>query len=160
MDHVVLKDLMPGDAGWLVEQHALVYTQEEGFDASFEGLVAQIVGTFIQNHDSSCERGWIAWAGAQRVGCIFCVKDSDQVAKLRLFLTIPSARGTGLGQMLLSECMGWARARGYGAMRLWTHESHIAACVLYARNGWRCTQSQAVTAFGRPLVSQIWEVQL
>ena len=101
MDHVVLKDLMPGDAGWLVEQHALVYTQEEGFDASFEGLVAQIVSTFIQNHDSSCERGWIAWAGAQRVGCIFCVKDSDQMAKLRLFLTVPQARGTGLGKRLL-----------------------------------------------------------
>ena len=82
------------------------------------------------------------------------------VAKLRLFLVEPEARGTGLGQQLLDKCINHARATGHHTLRLWTHESHRAACALYTKNGFDCTQSKPVTSFGVDLVEQTWDLDL
>ncbi|NKX43436.1 GNAT family N-acetyltransferase [Roseicyclus persicicus] len=154
---VVLDDLRIGDAGWLVMRHAELYAAEEGFDATFEPLVARILAEFLDGHDPARERGWIARAGDRRLGSIFCVRGpAPGLAKLRLFLLEPDARGIGLGQRLLDTCMGFARGAGYARMTLWTHESHRAACALYARNGFACTRSVPVVSFGRDLVEQEW----
>lgn len=155
-----IRHLTPGDSDWIVQQHAQSYAVSDGFDASFARTVAQILSDFEAEHDPACERGFVAWQGAQRLGCIFCVKQDDQTAKLRLFLLVPEARGKGLGKFLLQTCMGWARGQGYDRMELWTHESHKAACALYDRAGWRCRGSRPVTSFGVALVEQIWEVDL
>ncbi|MCM2561406.1 GNAT family N-acetyltransferase [Lutimaribacter sp. EGI FJ00015] len=160
MNDIVLRDLAIGDAGWLIQQHAELYARDEGFDASFEALVAEILANYIRDHDPACERAWIAWHGDVRLGSIFCVRLDEDTAKLRLFLTVPAARGTGLGQRLLDECTAWARARGYTRMQLWTHESHKAACALYQRNGWRCIAQEPVHNFGVDLVEQTWEIAL
>jgi GNAT superfamily N-acetyltransferase len=157
---VILRDLRPGDAGWLIMRHAELYARDEGFDQSFEVLVAEILAAFLRDHDPACERGWIAERDGLRLGSIFCVKAGEGVAKLRLFLIEPAARGTGLAPRLLQSCMGWARARGYRRMELWTHESHRAACRLYARTGFRLTGSRPVHNFGCDLVEQSWEIDL
>ncbi|MDX1781540.1 MAG: GNAT family N-acetyltransferase [Thalassovita sp.] len=149
-----------GDAGWLIEQHGMVYAREEGFDESFEALVARILSEFILEHDPDCERGWIAEQNGRRLGSVFCVRQDEETAKLRLFLLIPQARGKGIGQRLLTACMDYAREKGYKRMVLWTHESHRAACVLYARNGWKLTGSEPVRNFGVDLVEQSWEIAL
>jgi len=155
--NVALTGLRPGDAGWLIQHHAELYTRDEGFDESFEPLVARILADFLQTHDPACERGWIARRGDQRLGSIFCVKGPGPgVAKLRLFLLLPEARGLGLGQRLLDACMGFAREAGYERMVLWTHESHRAACALYAKNGFECAWSKPVRSFGVDLVEQEW----
>lgn len=154
---VELRDLAPGDAGWLIQQHAELYAAEEGFDHTFEPLVAEILAGFIRDHDPACERAWIATQGAERLGSIFCVRDDASTAKLRLFLLVPQARGLGLGKRMLGECLDFARAAGYRRMRLWTHESHRAACALYAAHGFALTDSRAVHSFGRDLVEQTWE---
>lgn len=159
-DGIDLRDLEIGDAGWLIQRHGELYAAEEGFDRTFEALVAEILAAYIRDHDPAVERAWIAHRGADRLGSIFCVRLSDEVAKLRLFLVEPSARGQGLGQRLLSECTGWAKARGYRRMSLWTHESHRAACALYARNGWVLTGAKPVRSFGVDLVEQSWEKTL
>jgi GNAT superfamily N-acetyltransferase len=160
-DEVILRDLRIGDAGWLIERHGVLYARDEGFDASFEALVAEILAAFIRSHDPATERGWIAEEAGRRVGSIFCVQSGDPgVAKLRLFLLIPEARGRGLGQRLLDTCLGFARAAGYRRLKLWTHESHRAACALYARNGFACTASYPVRSFGVDLVEQTWEIAL
>lgn len=153
---VDLRDLAPGDAGWIVGRHGALYAAEEGFDATFEALVAEIVAGFLRDHDPARERAWIAWAGGRRSGSVMVV-DDDGRAKLRLFLVEPEARGLGLGRRLLREAMAWARARGYPAMRLWTHESHRAACALYAAEGFTVTNSRAARSFGRDVVEQVWE---
>jgi GNAT superfamily N-acetyltransferase len=160
-DEVILRDLRIGDAGWLIEQHAVLYARDEGFDGSFEALVAEVLAAYLRHHDPATERGWIAEADGRRLGSIFCVQSGEPgVAKLRLFLLLPEARGRGLGQRLLDECLGFARAAGYRRLKLWTHESHRAACALYARNGFACTASFPVHSFGQDLVEQSWEIGL
>lgn len=160
MPEITLRDLRIGDAGWIIARHGELYAAEEGFDASFEALVAEIMADFIRNHDPACERGWIAEQDGVRLGCIFCVRQSDTTAKLRLFLIEPAARGQGLGHRLLETCMSYARQCGYRRMVLWTHESHRAACALYAAHGFELTRSEPVESFGVPLVTQTWEIDL
>jgi DNA-binding MarR family transcriptional regulator/RimJ/RimL family protein N-acetyltransferase len=153
----VLRDLRPGDAGWLIGQHGALYARDEGYDVSFEALVAEILAAFLRGHDPARERGWIAEAGGRRLGSIFCVRLSDEVAKLRLFLLVPEVRGRGLGQRLLDTCTDFARAAGYRKMTLWTHESHRAACALYAKNGWQKLSEVPTHSFGQDVVEQEWE---
>ncbi|QUJ75175.1 GNAT family N-acetyltransferase [Sulfitobacter albidus] len=146
------------DLDWLVAPHVEHYAAEEGFDASFGDLVAEILDAFIADHDPQDEAGWIAWQDGQRLGSIFCVRLDERRAKLRLFLLMPKARGQGLGRRLLEVCTDFARAKGYTGMQLWTHESHAAACALYRRNGWRMTEERAVTSFGRALIEQTYRI--
>lgn len=155
-NEVILRDLAIGDAGWLIQQHGELYAAAEGFDATFEALVAEILADFIRNRDPSCERAWIATRGNQRLGSIFCVRQNADTAKLRLFLLMPDARGQGLGKRLLAACIAYARATGYRRMQLWTHESHTAACALYAAQGFTLTGSKPVHSFGVDLVEQSW----
>ena len=144
------------DTDWLVEQHGLHYARDEGFDDTFGPLVASILAEFNRDHDPVCERGWIAEMDGVRLGSIFCVRLNDDTAKLRLFMLTPDARGQGLGKRLLAQCMGFAENTGYAGMQLWTHESHRAACALYAATGWTLTASEPVHSFGCDLVEQTW----
>ncbi len=160
MNDVILRPFRPADLDWLAEQHGALYARDEGFDDSFEPLVRSILEGFVAGHDPSCERGWIAETPEQRLGSIFCVRSDAQTAKLRLFLLMPEARGKGLGRRLLAECMEFARASGYRGMKLWTHESHTAACALYARTGWHLQESVSVHSFGQDLVEQTWTCSL
>jgi DNA-binding MarR family transcriptional regulator/predicted GNAT family acetyltransferase len=154
---VQLRALEPGDAGWIIARHAALYAADEGFDTSFEALVAEILAAFIRSHDPARERGWIAVRGDQRLGSIFCVAGADGTAKLRLFFVEKAARGSGLAQQMLDTCLTFARAAGYPRMRLWTHESHRAAGRLYARNGFALIDRRATRSFGQDLVEQTWE---
>ena len=160
-DKMSFRDLAIGDAGWLIQRHAELYAAAEGFDTSFEPLVAEILVDFIRNRDPAVDQAWIAHRGETRFGSIFCVASGEPgVAKLRLFLVEPEARGLGLGQKLIDLCIAHARAKGYRLLRLWTHESHRAACTLYTKNGFRCTASKPVHSFGVDLVEQTWELAL
>lgn len=154
---VVLDGLRVGDAGWLIQRHAERYAEDEGFDASFEPLVARILAAFLERHDPARERGWIARAGDRRLGSIFCVEGpAPDTAQLRLFYLEPEARGAGLGHRMLRACLGFAKAAGYARMTLWTHASHRAACTLYAKHGFACVRSVPVHSFGVDLVEQEW----
>lgn len=156
----VLRDLAPGDAGWVIARHAALYARDEGFDASFETLVTEILLGFLRRADPARERGFVAELAGRPLGCVFCMAegpDQPQVARLRLFLIEPEARGSGLAQQMLEAVLTFARAAGYRQMRLWTHESHAAAGRLYARNGFVLTQSSPTRAFGCDLVDQTWE---
>ncbi len=155
---VQLRNLQIGDAGWLIAKHGELYAREAGFDASFEGLVARIMGAFIQDHDPARERGWIAERDGARLGCVFCVDGGGGMAKLRLFLLLPEARGLGLGHKLLEAVLEFAKASGYRGLRLWTHESHRAACALYEKHGLKVARSAKVRSFGCDLVEQTWEI--
>jgi GNAT superfamily N-acetyltransferase len=151
-----IRPAMPADAPWIIESHATHYAVNDGFDGSFRTLVSQIVTDFFADHDPMRERGWIAEADGQPVGCIFCVQGPESTAKLRLFYLAPQARGTGLAQTLLDTCLGFAKQAGYPEMRLWTHESHTAAGRLYARNRFTLIHSAPVQSFGQDLVTQTW----
>ncbi|MDQ6671729.1 MAG: helix-turn-helix domain-containing GNAT family N-acetyltransferase [Chloroflexota bacterium] len=156
----VLRQHRPGDMGWVVERHAAVYAREYGFDAHFEALVATIVAKFLEHDDPQRERCWIAERDGQRVGCVFLVRGSKTVAKLRLFLVEPGARGAGLGRALVQECIHFARAAGYRTVRLWTQSNLLAARHIYASAGFSKVEDQPHHSFSQELVAETWEMRL
>ncbi|MEM7721541.1 MAG: helix-turn-helix domain-containing GNAT family N-acetyltransferase [Pseudomonadota bacterium] len=160
-DQVQLRDIAIGDAGWLIQRHGEDYVVSDGFDATFETLVADILVDFLRTHDPATERAFIAEARGRRLGSIFCVRSGTPgVAKLRLFYLVPEARGLGLGRRMLESCLGFARDASYTRMTLWTHESHRAACRLYERYGFTLTGSKPTRSFGVDVVEQQYELTL
>jgi DNA-binding MarR family transcriptional regulator/GNAT superfamily N-acetyltransferase len=156
----VLRAHKPGDIGWVVHRHGALYAQEWGYDATFEALVARIAADFIDHFDPARERCWIAEKDGAIAGSVFVVAKSKTVAKLRMLLVEPSARGLGIGGRLVDECVRFARAAGYRMLTLWTHSQLTAARRLYQQAGFTRTHAQPVHSFGKDLVDEIWELRL
>lgn len=157
----VLRDLRPGDMGWVVMQHGEIYAREDGFNWEFEGLVAGIAAGFISNFKPAREKGWIAEIDGERVGAVFVVQKAPTVAQLRLLILAASARGQGLGGRLVDECIAFARHRQYRKMVLWTNAHLLAARAIYRSRGFVLTASEPFEGYGRKdLVGEIWERKL
>lgn len=152
----VLRDPAPGDLGCVVTGHAELYTNEYGWDRSFEALVAEIVATFVREFVPGRERCWIATRDGQVVGSVFLIRESDDTAKLRLLYVAPAARGHGLGARLVAECIGFARACGYRRIVLWTNDVLVSARRIYEAEGFTLIESAPHRSFGKDLVGQTW----
>jgi DNA-binding MarR family transcriptional regulator/GNAT superfamily N-acetyltransferase len=156
----VLRSHRPGDMGWVVARHGVVYGQEYGWDARIEALVAEIVAAFIRTHDPKREHCWMAERDGENVGCVFLVKESEHVARLRLFLVDPKARGLGIGRRLTDEAIQFARATGYRHITLWTHRVLVAARHIYEDAGFTLTRTWKHDDFGKKLVAETWDLKL
>ncbi len=150
----------PGDLGWVVQAHGEVYAEEFGWDTSFEALVARIVADYAEDTDGERAAAWIAELNGQRVGCVFCVDEDEVTAKLRILLVHPAGRGHRLGARLTAECIGFARAAGYGRMRLWTNSPLVAARHIYLAAGFTLIKEEPHHSFGVDLVGQTYELNL
>jgi DNA-binding MarR family transcriptional regulator/GNAT superfamily N-acetyltransferase len=157
---ITLRQPRPGDLGWVVQRHAQLYLEEYGWADNFEGVCAEIVADFARKSDPACERCWIADMDGENVGSVFLVKETESIARLRLLLVDPVARGRGLGRRLTDECVQFARACGYRRITLWTHQVLTAARHVYERAGFRLTSSEAKRNFGRDVVSEHWDLVL
>jgi DNA-binding MarR family transcriptional regulator/GNAT superfamily N-acetyltransferase len=149
-----------GHMGWIVARHGVLYGVEYGWDSHIEALTADIVSAFLKNFDPARERCWIAEIDGEPVGAIFLVRDTDEVACIRLLMVEPHARGLGIGRRLVEECVRFAREAGYAKVTLWTHAVLTAARAIYQRAGFRATERWVHDDFGKPEPSETWELNL
>jgi len=157
---IILRDPEPGDYGWIVERHGALYGAEYGFNANMEGYVAAVLGAYITNLQPGRDRCWIAERTGVRCGCVFVVHEDATTARLRMLLTEPSVRGSGLGRRLVRACITFARDAGYNKMVLWTHSVLTAARAIYAGEGFVMTATESNDLFGPHLISETWELEL
>ncbi len=152
----VLREPGPGDLGWVVHRHGVLYAEEYGWDEAFEALVARIVADYIDHRDAKRERAWIAEVDGEPVGCVFCVRKDEHTAQLRLLLVDPRARGMGIGARLTEECLRFAGRAGYDTITLWTNDVLEQARRIYERAGFHLTEEAPHHSFGHDLVGQHW----
>jgi DNA-binding MarR family transcriptional regulator/N-acetylglutamate synthase-like GNAT family acetyltransferase len=155
-----IRPLQTGDIGWIIHRQAVLYREEYGWDITYEALVAKILAAFVESFDEKSDAAWIAERHGSIVGCVFLVRASEQVAKLRLLYVEPAARGLGIGRKLVSLCIEGAKERGYRKLALWTNDVLVSARRIYEAAGFRLVAAERHRSFGKDLVGQTWELTL
>jgi DNA-binding MarR family transcriptional regulator/GNAT superfamily N-acetyltransferase len=156
----ILRSHRPGDMGWVTQRHGALYSEEYGLNDRMEAYVAEVVAKFLREYDPVREHCWIAEQDGAPIGSVFLVKESDKVARLRLLIVEPKARGLGVGRLLVDECIRFARQAGYGEITLWTHSVLTTARRIYTATGFEIVETEEHDEFGPMLTGETWNLRL
>src|SRR5262249_527162 len=96
----------------------------------------------------------------ERAGCVMCVTADATSAQLRLLLVDPSARGRGVGNLLVEQCLAFAREARYERVKLWTNDPLVAARHAYLTPAFRLVHREPPHGFGVDLVGETYELEL
>lgn len=159
---IVLRAPGPGDLGWIVQRHGTLYSREHGWGPGFEALIAEVIADFAKNHPEAPGEtaAWIAELDGERAGSVVCMRDDERTARLRLLLVEPFARGQGIGEVLVAECIRFARGAGYEQLVLWTNEPLVHARPIYERAGFELIVAARHSRFGPEVEGQDWRLLL
>jgi DNA-binding MarR family transcriptional regulator/GNAT superfamily N-acetyltransferase len=157
---IMLRPHRIGDMGWIVHRQAVLYAQEYGWDNSYEALIAEIAAGFLRDFKPDREYCWVAERAGMIMGSVFLLEAGPRIAKLRLLYVEPAARGAGLGRRLVDECIGFARAKGYARLELWTNDVLVPARRIYEAAGFTLVSEEKHHSFGHYLNGQSWALQL
>jgi N-acetylglutamate synthase-like GNAT family acetyltransferase len=152
-------DLRPGDVGYIIYLHAILYAPEQGWDHTFDAYVAMPLAEFARSH-SSRERIWIAEKEGRIVGSVAIVKVSEKEAQLRWLLLDPVVRGLGLGRRLVKDALDFSRNAEYSSVFLWTVKTLSVATSLYQSLGFRKTQETTHEIWGNIVTEVRYELWL
>jgi DNA-binding MarR family transcriptional regulator/N-acetylglutamate synthase-like GNAT family acetyltransferase len=155
-----VRPLKVGDIGWITHRQGILYSEEYGWDDTYEALVAEILAGFVKNFDPAVENAWVAERAGAIIGSVFLVRASADLAKLRLLYVEPAARGSGVGKRLVQECIDFARIKGYKTLTLWTNDVLVSARRIYQAAGFQLTREERHHSFGKDLVGQTWDLDL
>ena len=156
----ILRPHRMGDMGWVTARHGVLYGEEYGLNHKMEAYVAEVVAKFLRDFDPAREHCWIAEQDGAPIGSVFIVKESDEIARLRLLIVEPKARGLGVGRRLVEECVRFARRAGYREVTLWTHSILTAARRIYASVGFEIAETETHDEFGPELLGETWNLRL
>jgi DNA-binding MarR family transcriptional regulator/GNAT superfamily N-acetyltransferase len=149
-----------GDMGWVVQRHGSLVARDNGWDTRYEAHVADLVARFIRDHDHTRECCWIAERDGDPVGCVFLVRESPTVGRLRLLFVDPIARKMGIATRLVNECVNFARHARYQLITESNRGAPHGSRHLGERLGFRLARESWQENFGQRGVEQTWELSL
>jgi N-acetylglutamate synthase-like GNAT family acetyltransferase len=156
----IRSNLRPGDIGYLIYLHGILYAKEYGWDCTFEKYVAESLTKSIPSFDDSAGCLWIAEIDGKIIGSIGIVTGSNSEAQLRWFIVHPDQRGRGLGRELLNRALQFSRDRGFKSVFLWTVSDLKVAAELYQWAGFRKTEEKTHQIWGKTITEERYELSL
>jgi GNAT superfamily N-acetyltransferase len=151
---VQVREAELADHGWVIERHAYLFEDEGGWGRPFIAMIARLVADYLEDPDPELEGAWVAELEGERVGSVYCVRRSDDVAQLRLLFVDSAARGHGAGAKLVGRCIEFARERGYERMMLSTVSPLESARRIYDAAGFTQTKEEPDPAFPEGTMAQ------
>ena len=155
-----IRGLQPGDLGWMISMHGLVYAREFGFNTDFEAGIARKAATIYESEDSF-NRIWIKEVEGQRAGSIAVSRLDDGAAFINFVLVMDEFRGRGIAKELMHHLIEYVREAGIARIRLETYTCLEHARVMYRELGFRIASNEKdCQRFGLTLEQEYWQLDL
>jgi ribosomal protein S18 acetylase RimI-like enzyme len=153
-------ELKPGDIGYLIYLHGILYSKEYKYDQTFEVYVAHGLVEFVKSFNPYRDRIWIAEVKGRIIGAVAIVRTSKVEAQLRWFIVHPDYRGQGLGKILLDEALKFCKERKYGKVFLWTTSELTAGFHLYTQAGFKKTEVKSHNVWGKFISEEKYDLNM
>ncbi|EFK06464.1 acetyltransferase, GNAT family [delta proteobacterium NaphS2] len=156
---VTIRSHRPGDIGYVIHRHGVIYAREYGFNAEFDAYVANGMAAFIENKRPT-EHLWIAEIRERFAGSVAIVGHDAHTAQLRWLIVEPEARQRGIGKQLVKQAVRFAGDNGYRSVILWTIDFLDSARHIYANSEFQLVETKVSQAWGKTLTEECWQLNL